>query len=110
VRVILDVGALVLEWRNDEMACKWLERVTSTEVEAVVFFDEQDELVVLTRDGRFQSLQESPMRKQMDKCLVYLDEAHTRGTDLKLPSDYRAAATLGIGLTKDRLVQGNLHP
>ncbi|KAH8699393.1 hypothetical protein GQ44DRAFT_632794 [Phaeosphaeriaceae sp. PMI808] len=105
VRVILDVGALILEWRNDEMARNWLERVSSTEVEAVVFFDEQDELVVLTRDGRCQSLQESPMLKQMDKCLLYLDEAHTRGTDVKLPPNYRAAATLGIGLTKDRLVQ-----
>ncbi|PSN58809.1 hypothetical protein BS50DRAFT_682614 [Corynespora cassiicola Philippines] len=43
--------------------------------------------------------------KQLDVCLVYLDESHTRGTDLKLPRDYRAAVTLGANLTKDRLVQ-----
>lgn len=73
VRVILDVGALVLDWRNAEMARKWLESVTSSEVEAVVYFDDQDELVVLGRDGKVQPLQDSPMLKQIDKFLVYLD-------------------------------------
>lgn len=78
IRVILDVGALVLDLRNAELARTWLKRVPSPDVEAVVYFDDADELVVLSRDGRVQSLQESPMLKQMDKCLVYLDEAHTR--------------------------------
>lgn len=78
IRVILDVGALVLDLRNAEVARTWLKRVHSPDVEAVIFFDDADELVVLTRDGRVQSLQESPMLKRMDKCLVYLDEAHTR--------------------------------
>lgn len=78
IRVILDVGALVLDLRNEEMARTWLKRVQLPDVEAVVYFDDADELVVLTRNGRVQSLQESPILKQMDKCLVYLDEAHTR--------------------------------
>ena len=42
----------------------------------------------------------------MDQCLVYFDEAYTRGTDLKLSTKYRAAVILGPNLTKDRLVQG----
>ncbi|KAK1807511.1 hypothetical protein LTR12_018145 [Friedmanniomyces endolithicus] len=42
---------------------------------------------------------------QLDVCLVFLDESHTRGTDLRLPETYRAAVTLGAGLTKDRLTQ-----
>jgi hypothetical protein len=33
----------------------------------------------------------------MEACFVFLDEAHTRGIDLKLPSNYRAAVTLGPG-------------
>ncbi|XXH01952.1 hypothetical protein Hte_008315 [Hypoxylon texense] len=68
-RVILDVGAQILELNNREVA------------------------------GR------SPFLSQLDVCLVFLDEAHTRGIDLKLPSNYRAAVTLGANLTKDRLVQ-----
>ena len=104
VRVILDVGAQVLEWKNEEVVREWLSRVP--EAQAAVFFDDQNYLSVLSRDGITESLMISPFAKQMDQCLVYLDEAHTRGTDLKLPTNYRAAVTLGPDLTKDRLVQG----
>ena len=106
VRVILDVGAQVLEWKNEEFADAWLSRVPTSDAQAVVFFDDNNNLLVLSRDGITESLIFSPFARQMDQCLVYLDEAHTRGTDLKLPSDYRAAVTLGPDLTKDRLVQG----
>lgn len=51
-------------------------------------------------------LQTSPFVKQLDRCFVYLDESHTRGIDLKLPRNYKAAVTLGPGLTKDRMMQG----
>ena len=104
VRVILDVGAQVLEWKNEEVVRRWLSRVP--DAQAAVFFDDRNDLSVLSRDGITESLMVSPFAKQMDQCLVYLDEAHTRGTDLKLPTNYRAAVTLGPDLTKDRLVQG----
>lgn len=106
VRVILDVGAQVLEWKNEEIVRRWLSLVPESEAQAVVFFSDWNDLSVLSRDGNIESFIVSPFAKQMDQCLVYLDEAHTRGTDLKLPSHYRAAVTLGPDLTKDRLVQG----
>lgn len=62
-------------------------------------------LSVVDRCGRVEPLQASPFAKHLDVCLVFLDEAHTRGTDLRLPTHYRAAVTLGADLTKDRLVQ-----
>ncbi|KAF3484464.1 uncharacterized protein GIQ15_03788 [Arthroderma uncinatum] len=105
VRVLLDVGAQVLELKNEQVAASWLQRVPPTKACAAVFFNDDNELTVLTRDYITEDLRVSPYAKQMDQCLVYLDEAHTRGTDLKLPVDYRAAVTLGPGLTKDRLVQ-----
>ena len=106
-RVILDVGAQVLELSNHQFAEKWLRlQAGSDEVKAVVFFDDNDELSVLDRSNFVEPLQTSPFAKQLGSCLVFLDEAHTRGTDLKLPSDYRAAVTLGANLTKDKLVQG----
>ena len=108
VRVILDVGAQVLEWTNEQVAHEWLARVPVLEAQAVIFFNDDNDLFVLDRDGNTESLMMSPFAKQMDQCLVYLDEAHTRGTDLKLPTNYRAAVTLGPDLTKDRLVQGNV--
>lgn len=107
VKVILDVGAQILELNNWEVAMKWLEREQDHEqVQAAVFFNEDDELSVLDRDGQVERLQTSPFANHLEVCLVFLDEAHTRGTDLKLPDHYRAAVTLGASLTKDRLVQG----
>ncbi|KAL7916768.1 hypothetical protein GGI35DRAFT_433976 [Trichoderma velutinum] len=106
VQVILDVGAQILELTNVQLATSWLKMIPESQgKKAVVYFDDHDELCVVDRRGRVESLQTSPYGQQLDLCLVYLDEAHTRGTDLKLPASYRAAVTLGPGLTKDRLVQ-----
>lgn len=105
IQVLLDVGAQVLEKRNEEVARDWLNLVPKAQ--AAVFFSEDDELTVISRDiGSRQPLMVSAFAKRMDECLVYLDEVHTRGTDLKLPTERRAAVTLGPNLTKDRLVQG----
>ncbi|RPA82431.1 hypothetical protein BJ508DRAFT_414084 [Ascobolus immersus RN42] len=104
VKVLIDVGAQILELRNEEVAVEWLQRTKGAGASAVVYFSDNDELLVLSRDGTKEPLQISPFANQLDECLVYLDEVHTRGTDLKLPST-RAAVTLGPKLTKDRLVQ-----
>ncbi|KAI0069769.1 hypothetical protein K474DRAFT_1777156 [Panus rudis PR-1116 ss-1] len=76
------------------------------DVSAAVFFDDTDELTVMLRDGFTEPFVSSPFREQMHQCLVYLDDAHTRGTDLKFPKGTQAAVTLGPDVTKDRLVQG----
>ena len=104
IRVLLDVGAQMLELKNDELARRWLS--LRPDVSAAVFFDDLDHLTVLTRDGMTEPFLSSPFNRQLEKCVVYLDDAHTRGTDLKLPQETRAAVTLGPKVTKDRLVQG----
>ncbi|OTA75927.1 hypothetical protein M434DRAFT_383777 [Hypoxylon sp. CO27-5] len=105
-RVILDVGAQILELDNFGVATTWLSKTSDDEqIQAAIFFNDHDELCVLDRKGYIEPLQTSSFASQLDVCLVFLDEAHTRGTDLKLPRDYRAAVTLGANLTKDRLVQ-----
>ncbi|KAL2886155.1 hypothetical protein HOO65_070617 [Ceratocystis lukuohia] len=106
VRVILDVGAQTLELGNEEVAREWLSMVTEdAQTQAAVFVNAKDELSVVDREGIVEPLQTSHFAAQLDVCLVFLDEAHTRGIDLKLPTNYRAAVTLGPGLTKDRLTQ-----
>ncbi|KAF4983724.1 hypothetical protein FZEAL_940 [Fusarium zealandicum] len=105
-RVILDVGAQVIDLTNLEFAQEWLKRYDEDEnTQAVIFFNDLDEMNVVDRSGKIEDLQTSPFADQLDRCLVFLDEAHTRGTDLKLPTYYQAAVTLGANLTKDRLVQ-----
>ncbi|PHH79060.1 hypothetical protein CDD80_5691 [Ophiocordyceps camponoti-rufipedis] len=105
-RVVLDVGAQIIDLSNQEFAAEWLrQHKDNDKTQAVVFFTDADELLVLDKSGHVEELQTSPFATQLDQCLVFLDEAHTRGTDLKLPANYRAAVTLGANLTKDRLVQ-----
>jgi len=104
IRAILDVGAQVLELRNSEFAAAWLE--VKPDALAAIYFNEDDELTVITREGTTQLLLESPFARRLDECVVYLDDAHTRGTDVRFPDGFRAAVTLGPKVTKDRLTQG----
>ena len=113
-RVLLDVGALVLTMSNRQLVSEWLsllacwrdERATATAAADAAVYFEENELVVLERaSGLVAPFETSIYKQQLDKCVVYLDEIHTRGTDLKIPLGVCATVTLGHGLTKDRLVQ-----
>ncbi|XP_065674638.1 uncharacterized protein LOC136091250 [Hydra vulgaris] len=103
--VLIDVGALMLKMDNKKVALEWLNRSLTSEVSAAVYFDQDDKLMVCDRKGRTSLLSVSPYFYKLNKCVVYLDDIHTRGTDLKFPVNAIACVTLGKGLTKDRLVQ-----
>ena len=105
IRVLLDVGAQILDFSNRQVAKKWLNIARAAA--GAIYVNENDELTVLTRNGISQLLSSSPLSQQLDRCLVYLDHAHTRGTDIRLPIGSRAAVTLGPRVTKDALVQGS---
>ncbi|KAG8751457.1 hypothetical protein FRC11_009357 [Ceratobasidium sp. 423] len=103
VRVLLDVGAQMLELQNEDLVRCWLR--LRPDIEAAVYFNDRDELVVLPQNGNPALLSTSPFAQQLDKCIVYLDDGHTRGTDLKLPRETRALVTLGPKVTKDRCMR-----
>ena len=107
IRVLLDVGAQILKFSNEQVAEAWLN--TARVAAGAIYFNENDELTVLARNGITQLLPSSPLSQQLDCCVVYLDHAHTRGTDLRLPVGSRAAVTLGPKVTKDALVQGSFR-
>ncbi|QRW06891.1 hypothetical protein RhiLY_05890 [Ceratobasidium sp. AG-Ba] len=104
IRVLLDVGAQMLELRNEDLVRYWLK--LRPDIAAAVYFNDKDELFILPQSGSPTAFLSSPFAQQMDRCIVYLDDGHTRGTDLKLPKGTRAAVTLGPKVTKDRLLQG----
>ena len=106
IRMLLDAGAQILEMDNMSLAQAWLQ--VDHEAEAAVFFGADDRARVLYRDGKSQPLAGSPFLNNLGACVVYLDEAHTRGVDLKMPANAVAALTLGIQQTKDHTVQGKL--
>lgn len=105
IKIKIDAGAYILEIENHDLASAWLE--IFPEAQGAVYFDHQSRIMVR---ARFQKaavpLLASPFADNLEHCVVYIDEAHTRGTDLKLPVSARAAVTLGLGQTKDHTVQG----
>jgi len=106
VQVLLDVGAQIIEMDNLQVAQAWLRMHSDQSKQGAVFCNDNDELCVVDRHDRVELLQTSSFISRLDVCLIFLDEAHTRGIDLKLPQHFRAAVTLGANLVKDKLVQG----
>lgn len=94
IPVLLDCGALMLEFNNEQVAREWLQLVKEEDFDAAVFFDTNDVLMVIDRNEIIAEFDNSIYRDKLDKCVVYLDDAHTRGTDLKFPIRWRAAVTL----------------
>lgn len=104
IRILIDVGAQILEMDNLSLVKEWLR--VDYERPAAVYFNAENKPVVYYRRGHSMPLLASPYADNLGDCLVYLDEAHTRGTDLKMPADACGALTLGLGQTKDHTVQG----
>ena len=65
-----------------------LQVTSSNRMKAAVFFGADHRAMVRYR-GKKQSvpLLATSYVDNLDKCLVYFDEAHTRGVDLKLPQN-----------------------
>ncbi|KAF1936190.1 hypothetical protein EJ02DRAFT_481790 [Clathrospora elynae] len=107
IRILIDAGAQILEHDNRSLATAWLG--IDTQSSAAVYFDDTHRAMVVYRKGADIPLVASPFAENLENCLVYLDESHCRGTDLKLPPKARAAVTLGLHLTKDALVQAAMR-
>lgn len=106
IRILVDAGAYILEMDNRTLVDMWL-RIDHA-AKAAVYFDASSRPWVMYRGGIKDSvpLLATPFVDDLSDCLVYLDEAHTRGIDLKLPPDARGGLTLALGQTKDFTVQG----
>ncbi|RSL53391.1 hypothetical protein CEP54_010421 [Fusarium duplospermum] len=108
INILIDAGAHILEMENHDLASAWLD--IFPEAQGAVYFDHESRIMVR---ARFQKaavpLLASPFADNLENCVVYIDEAHTRGTDLKLPVAARAAVTLGLGQTKDQTVQAAMR-
>ncbi|OJD31253.1 p-loop containing nucleoside triphosphate hydrolase [Diplodia corticola] len=104
--ILIDAGAQILEMDNFTLAKSWLR--IDTKAKAALFFKENRPFI-LYRNGTLVPLLASPFAEDLSECLIYLDEAHTRGTDLKMPIDAVGALTLGLGQTKDHTVQAAMR-
>lgn len=107
IRVLIDAGAYILEMGNRDLARLWLD-VDKKKVQAAVYFRSDNSAWVTFKDPakRDAPLLSTRLANDLRECIVYFDEAHTRGVDLKLPEDARAALTLALKQTKDNTMQG----
>ena len=107
IRILIDAGAYILEMSNENLVKAWLE--IDTQAEMAVFFGTDNRAWVRYRGEKENvPLLATAFAENREDCLIYLDEAHTRGVDLKLPQNARGALTLALGQTKDQTVQGKV--
>ncbi|XP_031637088.1 uncharacterized protein LOC116349683 [Contarinia nasturtii] len=105
IPVLLDSGALMLELNNQQVAKEWLALAPDTFFDAAVFFDTNDVIQTIDRKEIVTEFDCSVYREKLNRCLVYLDDVHTRGTDLKFPLNWKACVTLSGDITRDKTVQ-----
>lgn len=105
IPVLLDCGALILELNNKQVAEEWLKLAPYARFDAAVYFDSRDILQTIDRNGVVVAYDCSVYRDNLSRCLVYLDDVHTRGTDLKFPLKWSADVTLAGDITRDKTVQ-----
>ncbi|KAH7009622.1 hypothetical protein EDB80DRAFT_838411 [Ilyonectria destructans] len=108
IRILIDAGAYILEMENHDLAATWLD--IYPEAQGAVYFDRDSRIMVRARFHKAPvPLLASPFAENLEEFVVYINEAHTRGTDLKLPAHARGAVTLGLGQTKDQTVQAAMR-
>ena len=104
IRMLIDAGAQILEMDNLSLVKAWLK--IDWQAPAALYFNAENKPYICYRHGSEVPLSASPFADNLGDCLVYLDDAHTRGTDLKMLVRTVGALTLGLGQTKDHTVQG----
>ncbi|KAF3228501.1 hypothetical protein TWF106_007534 [Orbilia oligospora] len=107
IRILIDAGAQILELDNLQLVKAWM--AIDFEAPAAIYFDKSNKLFVFYRNNSNVPLLATPYAEDSADCLIYLDESHTRGTDLKMPAHARGALTLGLGQTKDHTVQAAMR-
>ena len=107
IRILIDAGAYILERDNQSLVKMWLSK--DTQAKAAVYFGVDHQPWVQYRNDTKALLISTPFAETLDDCIVYFDEAHTRGVDLRLPRNARGALTLALGQTKDHTVQAAMR-
>lgn len=106
VSVLIDCGALLTGMSNREVAEAAL--LLCDRFLAAIYFDDENQILVLDKDGKETPLSKSPLQPS-HPCFTYLDDKHTRGTDLRFSRFAVGAVTVCRKTTKDRLVQASMR-
>eukprot|EP00049_Salpingoeca_infusionum_P014496 m.271712 g.271712 ORF g.271712 m.271712 type:complete len:4223 (+) comp15683_c19_seq1:207-12875(+) len=104
VQALIDTGALITGFTNEE-AARYLMEYLPAEFEGVVFLDRQDRQMILLRSsGRFLPLSQCGVPP--NKRFTFYDQIHTTGMDIKQAPNARAILTIGKDMTFRDYAQG----
>ncbi|CAF2238525.1 unnamed protein product [Rotaria magnacalcarata] len=101
--ILIDTGAMITEMNNLDVGVYLIKHIDDRFEGIVYFSDQNNNLIVILRNRELIPLATCHIDNK--KLFVYLDEVHTRGTDLKLPLTARGIVTLGKSINKDKLMQ-----
>lgn len=110
---LIDIGALVTGFTNEEIASKLLEKLNNAEQSGgqpkflgVVFIEEgSDRKVLLTREGRRLDLAESSI--PADRRFTFYDQIHTTGMDIHQAANVMGVVTVNKDMTFRDYAQGS---
>ena len=108
VSVLIDCGAFLTGLSNRQVAEACL-GMNALDCKAVIFFGDDGKTRVLDRQGREFMLAKSPLQPADEGVFTYLDDQHTRGTDLQFRREAVGAVTVSRKMTKDRLMQATMR-
>jgi hypothetical protein len=104
VHALIDTGALITGFDNQEVAAFLLAELP-TEMEGVVYLDEDDRQMILLRDHN-APLPLVQCGLSPSKRFTFYDQVHTTGMDIKQCVNARAVVTLGKDMTFRDYAQG----
>ncbi|KAI1434570.1 hypothetical protein GGR50DRAFT_391374 [Xylaria sp. CBS 124048] len=110
IHILIDAGAYILEMDNMTLARKWLQ-TDKRGKKAAVYFGVDNQAWVYHREETKGGLPllATPFADDLSDCLIYIDEAHTRGVDMKFPVNAHGALTLALKQTKDYTMQAAMR-
>lgn len=104
IRILINADAFIFEMNNRSLVKLWLN--IDTKAKTTIYFETDNRAWIQYKRGKKKiSLLITPFVEKFDGCLVYLDEAHTRGVDSKLSQNARETLILALDQTKDHIVQ-----
>ncbi|CAI5729997.1 unnamed protein product [Peronospora destructor] len=104
VHALIDTGALITGFDNQEVAAFLLVELP-TEMEGVVYLDENDRQMILLRDHN-AAMPLVQCGLSPSKRFTFYDQVHTTGMDIKQCVNARAVVTLGKDMTFRDYAQG----
>ncbi len=107
---LIDAGAMTAGMSNYQVAKFLLTRIAKKFKGVIFFDDESGRTLVLTHHKKVtQTMSLSTCHLDKQELFVFFDDAHTRGSDLKLSWKSHGIVTLSRQMNKDKIMQAAMR-